>query len=73
MNKLPVVGVNISILAVRKVGHLNRKTKMFGFEAHILIGWLARVFANKPIRTRAFLSASITLNFVGYRTQVMNG
>ena len=26
------------ILAVRKVGHLNIKTKMFDFEARVLIG-----------------------------------
>ena len=42
----------INILAVRKVGHLNIKTKMFDFETRILIGWLARVFS-QPIRTRA--------------------
>ena len=41
----------ITILAVRKAGYLNIKTKMFDFEAHI--GCLARVFASQPIRTRA--------------------
>ena len=42
-----------SILAVRKVGHLNTKTKMFDFEAHILIGWLANTLTSQPIKTRA--------------------
>ena len=45
--------VSWTILAVRKVGHLNIKTIMFNFEAHILICWLERVFASQPIRTRA--------------------
>ena len=40
-------------LTERKVGYLNIKTKMFDFEASALIGWLARVFANQPIRKRA--------------------
>ena len=41
------------ILAVRKVGHLNIKTKLFDFEARVLIGWLANILASQPIRTRA--------------------
>ena len=32
-----------TILAVRKVGHLKIKTKMFDFEARVLIGRLARL------------------------------
>ena len=47
---------NNSILTVRKVGHLNIKTKMFDFEARILIGWLADILASEPIRTRASMS-----------------
>ena len=46
----------ISILAVRKVGHLNIKTKMFDFEARVLIGWLANTLASQPIRTHASMS-----------------
>ena len=42
-----------TILAVRKVGHLNIKTIMFYFEARVLIGWLANNFASQPMRTRA--------------------
>ena len=38
--------VCLTILAVRKVSHLNIKTKMFDFEESPLIGWLARVFAS---------------------------
>ena len=41
-----------TILAVRKVGHLNI-TKMFDFEALVMIGWLANTLASQPIRTRA--------------------
>ena len=43
-------------LAVRKVGHLNIKTKMFDFEARVLIGCLANTLASQPIRTRASMS-----------------
>ena len=31
----------VYILTLRKVGHFNIKTKMFDFEAHVLIGWQA--------------------------------
>ena len=41
------------MLVVRKVSHLNIKTIMFiNFEARVLIGWLAIIFASQPIRTR---------------------
>ena len=43
------IGV-VTILAVKKVGHLNIKTKMFYFEAHVLSVWLSRVLASQPIR-----------------------
>ena len=43
----------LSILAVRKVDHLNIKTKMSNFEARVLIGWVANTVASQPIRTRA--------------------
>ena len=33
-----------TILAVRKAGHLNIKTKIFDIKARVTIGWLARVF-----------------------------
>ena len=46
----------VTILAVRKVGHLNIKTKMFDFEARVLIGWLANILARQPIRTHASTS-----------------
>ena len=52
----------IDILAVRKVGHLNIKTKMFDFEAHVLIGWLANALASQPIRMH--VSRSNTLVFM---------
>ena len=42
-----------SYARVRKIGQLNIKTKMLDFEARVLIGWLARVFASQPINTRA--------------------
>ena len=43
----------ISILAVKKVGHLSIKTKIFNF---VLIGWLANTIACSPIRMRALKS-----------------
>ena len=36
-----VLCIMLSILAVRKAGHLNIKTKMLDFEVRVLIGWLA--------------------------------
>ena len=33
--------IMITILAERKAGHLNIKTKMLNFEARVLIGWLS--------------------------------
>ena len=65
-----------NILAVRKKGNLNIKTKMFDFEVRVLIGWLANTLDSQPIRTRTsksnifvfmlrwpiFLTASIVLS-----------
>ena len=44
-----------TILAVRKAGHFDIKTKIFDFEMRGLIGWRSqtRVFASQPIRTCA--------------------
>ena len=75
--------VLLIILAVRKLGHLNIKTKMFDFEARVLIDRLARVFASQPIRMRAsksnifvsmlrwpnFFTASIILLLLLYTIQ----
>ena len=33
---------NKQLLAVRKVGHLNIKTKMFDYETRVRIGWLVQ-------------------------------
>ena len=61
VKQLPLVS---TILAVKKVGHLNRKTKMAS-------EYPQRVFARQPIRTRvvvfmlrwpAYLTASIALH-----------
>ena len=67
--------LSVTILTVRKVGHLNIKTKMFDFVACVMIGWLANTLASQQIKTRAsktnrfvfmlrwptFLTASIIL------------
>ena len=45
--------VIIFILAVRRTGHLNIKTKMSNFETRVLIGWRFRVFDSQQIRTCA--------------------
>ena len=44
------------MLSVKKVGHLNIKTKMFNFEARVLIGRLANIIACSPIRMRSLKS-----------------
>ena len=44
----------ISMLAVRKAGHLNIKTKIFDFVTRVLIGWLANTLASQPIRAKHF-------------------
>ena len=50
------------MLAVRKVSYLNKiKTKMFDFEARVLIGWLAKVFASQPMKTLASKSNTFVL------------
>ena len=43
----------LTILAVKKVGHLNKKRKMSDLEARDLIGWLENTLASLPIRTCA--------------------
>ena len=48
-----VYNIDTYILAVRKLGHLNRIAKMSDFEARLLIGSLARVFASQTIGTLA--------------------
>ena len=66
------------MLAVRKVGRLNIKTKMLSFKASVLIGWLARLvsihmLANQNVRLKVkrfclrwptFLTASIVYTTV---------
>ena len=42
----------VIILAVKMVGHLNIKTKVFDSEARVLIGWLVNILTNQPFRTR---------------------
>ena len=49
------------MLAVRKIGHLNIKSKMFDFEARVLIGLLANTVTCQPIRTRASKSNDFVL------------
>ena len=46
-----VIVCAVYILTIRKIGHLNIKTKIFDFEARVLIGWLANTLASQPIRT----------------------
>ena len=59
---------NYAKLAVRKVGHLNIKTKMFEVKARVLIGWLARVFKVKhfyclPFLRRVYIHTPIFVHF----------
>ena len=41
---------SLTILDVRKIGHLNIKTKMLDIESRVLIGWYSLA---SPFRTRA--------------------
>ena len=43
-----------SILAVRKIGHLNIKTKMLDIEALIMIGWYLLASQSERVPTRCF-------------------
>ena len=56
INMQCIVNILYTILAVRKVGHLNIKINVFDFEACVLISWLENTLANEPIRTRASMS-----------------
>ena len=52
------------ILAVRKAGHLNIKTKMFNYEARVLIGWLANTLV--LIHHYEFYNLNIDISTMGY-------
>ena len=39
---------------VRKIGHLNIKTKMFDIEARVLIGWYSLASQSERVPTRCF-------------------
>ena len=45
-------GLYNNILDVRKIGHLNIKTKMFDIEARVLIGWYSLVSQSERVPTR---------------------
>ena len=59
-----MTGGNNYILVVRKVGHLDIKTKMSDFQASVLIGWLTNTLASQPTRTRTCGSISESNIFV---------
>ena len=75
------------MLAVRKVGRLNIKTKMLSFEASVLIGWLARLvsihmLANQNVRFKVkrfclrwptFLTASIIYTTYAIQYKLYSG
>ena len=44
-----------TILDVRKIGHLNIKTKMLDIEARVLIGWYPLASQTERVPTRCFM------------------
>ena len=58
----------ITILDVRKIGHLNIKTKMLGNEAHVLIGWYSLASQSERVPTRCFYVKVAYLSYGEYTT-----
>ena len=50
----PISNGLLIILDVRKIGHLNIKTKMLDIEARVLIGWYSLASQSERAPTRRF-------------------
>ena len=48
------INYNVTILDVRKIGHLNIKTKMLDIEARVLIGCYSLASQSERVPTRCF-------------------
>ena len=51
---------------VRKIGHLNIKTKMFDIEACVLIGWYSLASQSERVPTRCFYVKETYLSYGEY-------
>ena len=51
---------------VRKIGHLNIKTKMLDIEAHVLIGWYSLASQSELVPTRCFYVKVAYLSYGEY-------
>ena len=58
----------ITILDVRKIGHLNIKTKMLDIEARALIGWYSLASQSERVPTRCFYVKLAYLSYGEYIT-----
>ena len=54
------------ILDVRKIGHLNIKTKMLDIEARLLIGWYSLASQSERVPTRCFYVKVAYLSYGEY-------
>ena len=62
---------SLTILDVRKIGHLNIKTKMLDIEARVLIGWYSLgwyslVSQSERVSTRCFYAKVAYLSYGEY-------
>ena len=51
---------------IRKIGHLNIKTKMLGIEARVLIGWYSLASQIERVPTRCFYNKVAYLSYGEY-------
>ena len=56
----------LTILDVRKIGHLNIKTKMLDIEVHVLIGWYSIASESERVPTRCFYIKVAYLSYGKY-------
>ena len=64
--------IYLSILDVRKIGHLNIKTKMFDIEARVLIGWYSLAGQSERVRQSSFYVKVAYLLYGEYNYDVYN-
>ena len=68
---------------MRKIGHLNIKTKMLDIEARVLIGWYSLASQSERVPTRCFYvkvaylsygeySMEVSINFIGLLHAVLD-
>ena len=62
----------MTILDVRKIDHLNIKTKMLDIEAHVLIGWYSLASQSERVSTRCFYVKVVYLSYGEYRFNTGN-